>query len=36
MCKKETSERNLKARLEFARENVETDQDFWKKVLWTD
>uniref|UniRef100_A0A3Q3J790 Tc1-like transposase DDE domain-containing protein n=1 Tax=Monopterus albus TaxID=43700 RepID=A0A3Q3J790_MONAL len=30
------SKRNIKARLTFARENVDKDQDFWNNVLWTD
>ena len=29
------SPRNMKARLKFARENVNKDQDFWNDVLWT-
>ena len=28
--------KNVKARLKFARENVDKDQDFWNNVLWTD
>uniref|UniRef100_A0A3Q3JS38 Transposase n=1 Tax=Monopterus albus TaxID=43700 RepID=A0A3Q3JS38_MONAL len=30
------SKRNIKARLTFARENVDKDQDFWNNVRWTD
>uniref|UniRef100_A0A9J8B3Q1 Transposase n=1 Tax=Cyprinus carpio carpio TaxID=630221 RepID=A0A9J8B3Q1_CYPCA len=30
------SKKNIKARLKFARENVDKDQDFWNNVLWTD
>uniref|UniRef100_A0A9J8A173 Transposase Tc1-like domain-containing protein n=1 Tax=Cyprinus carpio carpio TaxID=630221 RepID=A0A9J8A173_CYPCA len=29
------SKKNIKARLKFARENVDKDQDFWNNVLWT-
>lgn len=30
------SKKNMKARLKFARVNVDKDQDFWNNVLWTD
>lgn len=30
------SKRNIKARLKFARANVDKDHDFWNNVLWTD
>ena len=30
------SKKNMKARLKFARENADRDQDLWNNVLWTD
>ena len=30
------SKKNIKARLKFARENIDKDQVFWNNVLWTD
>lgn len=30
------SKKNIRARLKFAREHLEKDQNFWNNVLWTD